>query len=221
MTSASLPQDTGDRSENTPSYPGTGMIFCLTDLSRVQDSFKYRIGFVNISINSRKQKTQSVVRFSAHDQSSDYLTTFCFIGRLALDKAAANRFIKSAISSIQFTSQRPPGQDEGMPEAGGSTAKIPIRVTSKMIARAEYEKELKEAGSEEEDELEVFNDEEDDADMAVDDEQEKEDVTSDQGKGKGRALDPDSEGTRKRRRVAMDPFDGSCGLGFLSGILVS
>ena len=75
---------------------------------------------------------------------------------MALDKGAANRFIKSAIASI--SSQRPPGQDEGtssQPDHGGGDQNIPIKVTSKMIARAEYEKQLREAGSEEEDELDV------------------------------------------------------------------
>lgn len=125
---------------------------------------------------------------------------------MTLDKGAANRFIKHAIASI--ATQRPPGQDEGMSReqlGEGSSKDIPIKMTSKMIARAQYEKELKEAGSEEEDELEVFDEGNDD--MEVDGDRGD---TSDKGKGKGRASDIDcgAEGVRKRRRVAMDPFDG-------------
>lgn len=121
--------------------------------------------------------------------------------RFTVDKNAANRFIKHAIA--QAALGRPPGQDEGA-SSSSEAVKVPVKVTSKMIARAQYEQELKEQ-SEDEDELEVFEDE-----------VEMEDTTSssilDKGKGKARAegleISADSGLGRKRRRPPMDPFDG-------------
>ena len=75
--------------------------------------------------------------------------------RFAVDKGVANRFIKHAISQVQFG--RPPGQDEGVSEEANDV-RVPVKVTSKMLARAEYEKELKDLGSEEEDDLEMIDD---------------------------------------------------------------
>jgi exosome complex protein LRP1 len=118
------------------------------------------------------------------------------IGRLAVDKNIANRFIKHAIAQVQYG--RPPGQDEGM--ASQPDVHVPVRVTQKMIARAQYEKELRELGSEEEEELEVIGDAE-----------------SDKSKGKGKAnvdeilasATQDVVG-QKRRRAPVDPFSGEC-----------
>ncbi|KZT73217.1 C1D-domain-containing protein [Daedalea quercina L-15889] len=124
----------------------------------------------------------------------------------AVDKAAANRFIKHAIA--QVTAQRPPGDDESPSHMrfneGSEPTKVPVKVTSKMAARAQYQKELAEAGSEEEEAaLEVIDDEEVSNSMVVDPEKDK---------GKGRAVDNDdvepSPPGRKRRRPAMDPFAG-------------
>lgn len=74
-----------------------------------------------------------------------------------------------------------------------------------MMARAQYEKELKELGSEEEEDLEVIDDA-NDSDAAVESE------PSIQGKGKGRAMDApipeEPVAGQKRRRPQMDPFAG-------------
>lgn len=122
--------------------------------------------------------------------------------RLTVDKGVANRFIKHAIAQVQFG--RPPGQDEGA-AAEGSSIRVQPKVTSKMMARAQYEKELKELGSEEEEDLEVIDDA-DDSDAAVESE------PSIKGKGKGRAVDapvPEEPiAGQKRRRPQMDPFAG-------------
>ncbi|KAH9837349.1 uncharacterized protein C8Q71DRAFT_597725 [Rhodofomes roseus] len=129
-----------------------------------------------------------------------------------VDKAAANRFIKHAIAQVK--TQRPPGDEEGPSHIrfsqNGESTKVPVKVTTKMAARAQYEKELAEAESEEEEEegLEVIDDDEAASSMDVDP-----DTTSKgKAKGKGKAIvTEDTEASlsgRKRRRPAMDPFAG-------------
>ena len=104
-----------------------------------------------------------------------------YTGTTAVDKAAANRFIKHAIAQVK--AQRPPGDDEGAGPShirfgeNGEATKLPVKVTSKMVARAQYEKELAEAVSEEEDALEVIDDEEPSDTI---------DVNSRKDKGKGK-----------------------------------
>lgn len=124
-------------------------------------------------------------------------------GRLAVDKGVANRFIKHAIAQIKF--ERPPGQDEGI--SSQQDVRVPVKVTEKMIARAQYEKELKELGSEEEDDLEVIDDAESQSSSSTP-------STSDKGKGKARAEDliadvAQTVAGQKRRRPAVDPFAGA------------
>lgn len=106
---------------------------------------------------------------------------------------------------------RPPGDQEAGPSHirfdDEGNEQIPVRVTSKMIARAEYEKELKELGSEEEDDLEVFGNDED----AKMDNDSPEIASSRKGKGKEKAAKENmtQENTgQKRRRPPMDPFAG-------------
>ena len=104
---------------------------------------------------------------------------FICVGKLALDKGVANRFIKHAIAQANL--QRPPGDTEA--QAGPSEVRVPVKVTSKMEARAQYEKELKELGDEEESDLEVFDDR---AEGATPEVEKQEPVTS-SGKSKGKA----------------------------------
>ena len=59
-------------------------------------------------------------------------------GKTTIDQGAANRFIKHAIAQAALQVQRPPGDTE----AGPSQVRVPVKVTSKMEARAQYEKEL-------------------------------------------------------------------------------
>ncbi|KAL6304885.1 hypothetical protein BKA93DRAFT_252896 [Sparassis latifolia] len=124
---------------------------------------------------------------------------------VAVDKGAANRFIKHAIA--QVNTQRPPGDQEGPTHIRfneDGDIRVPVKVTSKMLAREQYQKELKEVGSEEEEELEVIDVTRDAAD---------DDIMNGNGKGKGKAkavVDEDINDTsaRKRRRPPIDPFAG-------------
>jgi len=128
--------------------------------------------------------------------------------QFTVDKSAANRFIKNAIAQVKYS--RPPGQDEGASSSKEGNTSVPVKMTSKMIARAQYEKELKEQESEEEEDLEVFED--NDVNEAMD-EDTPPPTAINKGKGKAKAEDietptRDSEVGRKRRRDVIDPFDG-------------
>ncbi|KAK0246168.1 Sas10/Utp3/C1D family-domain-containing protein [Armillaria nabsnona] len=129
---------------------------------------------------------------------------------IEIDKAAAGRFIKHAITQAKLG--RPPGEAPLEPTPGPSGVRVPVKVTEKMLQRQQYEKEMKERdaaeGSEESD-LEVFDDEK----MDEDDNEKVVDV-----KGKGKAKEQNDEGKlsidasttpgTKRRRAAVDPFAG-------------
>ncbi|KAF8204415.1 Sas10/Utp3/C1D family-domain-containing protein [Mycena galopus ATCC 62051] len=118
--------------------------------------------------------------------------------RAPLDKAAATRFIKHAITQSKLGESS--ASADAPKEAEPSTF-VPVKVTSKMIARAEHEAELRARGdaSSSDDELEIID--EDDAPV----------VPSSSGKGKGKAKEvldePVSVGS-KRRRPVIDPFAG-------------
>ncbi|KAJ6541854.1 Sas10/Utp3/C1D family-domain-containing protein [Mycena capillaripes] len=115
--------------------------------------------------------------------------------RASLDKAAATRFIKHAITQSKLGE----GAAESSKEAEPSTF-VPVKVTSKMVERAEYEAELRARGdaSSSEDELEII-----DGDDVP--------TMKSSGKGKGKAKEvveePVAAGS-KRRRPAIDPFAG-------------
>lgn len=119
-----------------------------------------------------------------------------------MDKGAANRFIKHAITQVKHQQQ----QDqhitfEPTQAVGTSTAApLPVKTTSKMLARAQYEQELKETPSDEEDdELEVFDE------MEPEQDPENPDY---KGKGKAPSVDGEPQSGKKRRRPATDPFTG-------------
>lgn len=136
-----------------------------------------------------------------------------------VDQGAANRFIKHAIAQLNVQ-QRPPGDNEAGPSTS-SAARVPVKVTSKMAARAEYEKDLKETGDEEESDLEVFDDEEAQAPVPArtgDEDVEMAEPVTSSGKGKGKAkaasgsplVSTSTAGVgKKRRRPVMDPFAGA------------
>ncbi|KAF5375288.1 hypothetical protein D9758_000543 [Tetrapyrgos nigripes] len=164
-----------------------------------------------------------------------------------VDKAAASRFIKHAITQAQIDSDvavqassssgsinpalqralesatRGESSQVDKASAAGARSKsqtthVPVKMTAKMIERAEYEKRLREAGSEEDDELMVYDESvvpnyEQDVEMGVAQESEIEGTKSN-GKGKGKAIEDVEESTStrtgsKRRRTAMDPFAAS------------
>lgn len=120
-----------------------------------------------------------------------------------MDKGVANRFIKHAIAQIKPV--RPPGQDEGMSTPLEKNVLVPVKVTSKMLARAKYEQEMKDLGSEEEEYLEVIDN--------VDEPQSPTSDSASKGKGKATAneLLADVSETlvgKKRRRPVIDAFAG-------------
>ncbi|THV06592.1 hypothetical protein K435DRAFT_645058 [Dendrothele bispora CBS 962.96] len=111
-----------------------------------------------------------------------------------VDKAAASRFIKHAITQAQIDSDAAQASSTSLGPINPTLQRalftpLPVKMTKKMVERAEYEKRIREAGSEEDDEL----------------------VIHDQGEG----LEEDvQENTAvktgsKRRRPAMDPFAAS------------
>lgn len=130
-----------------------------------------------------------------------------------IDKAAAGRFIKHAITQAKAVKI---SVDSNTTQAGSSTSavRVPVKMTSKMLERAQYEKELKERDgkSDEEDDLDVI---EEDVDMLVDEKMVIVDKSTDsKGKGKQNEVilveDDDAEAPvgGKRRRPAVDPFAG-------------
>ncbi|KAI1793138.1 Sas10/Utp3/C1D family-domain-containing protein [Ganoderma leucocontextum] len=154
--------------------------------------------------------------------------------KTAVDRAAANRFIKHAIAQVkgqpqQRTPGEAPAQSDGPPththirfdengnapsgpsSASSSTlaAQIPVKVTSKMLARAEYQKKLAEGDASSDDDdadaLEVIDGESETVDGA------EPERTSSKAKGKAKATgeeDVTPRGATKRRRPASDPFAG-------------
>lgn len=131
--------------------------------------------------------------------------------RLGIDKAAASRFIKHAIAQAKLVKAEEPSNTAHGP-ASSSSERVPVKITSKMAERAEYEKNLKELGSEEEEDLEVFVEAEV---SGNEDAMEEESLPlPPQDKGKSRMVErevPEHEeqvgGRRKRQRI--DPFAAS------------
>ncbi|KAN0100234.1 hypothetical protein V8E55_000218 [Tylopilus felleus] len=136
--------------------------------------------------------------------------------KLGIDKAAAERFIKHAIAQAKNATLVDEDEPSGPATAASSSSsheRIPVKVTSKMVARAEYEKELEELGSQEEDDLQVFDEE-----MAVDEEpmgtadglpEETRFTKLDKGKGRASGTEQ-SKGeevtSSKRKRPRVDPY---------------
>ncbi|KAF8831944.1 hypothetical protein HHX47_DHR1000984 [Lentinula edodes] len=141
-----------------------------------------------------------------------------------VDKAAANRFIKHAISQAQIdanaagvayppkassstTRLTPASNSAGVnpsESSASSEARVPVKVTSKMLQRQEWQKRVDEAGSGEEEE------EEEDIEGWEDEESEVKTKSISKGKGKAvESLDDTERLGSKRRRPAIDPFEAS------------
>jgi len=79
---------------------------------------------------------------------------------MAIDKAAANRFIKHAITQATRTQGQPsaePADHQPTPVPSEIPVRpVPAGATNKMLARAEWENQVKEAAGEEEEDLQVF-----------------------------------------------------------------
>lgn len=129
--------------------------------------------------------------------------------RLGIDKEAAGRFIKHAIAQAKLVKVGEPNNTAHVP-ASTSSERVPVKITSKMAERAEYEKNLEELGSEEEEDLEVF----DEAEMSGDEDAMEGEVLSPQDKGKSRMVEREVPETEeqvggRRRRPRIDPFAAS------------
>jgi hypothetical protein len=142
--------------------------------------------------------------------------------RTEIDKAAATRFIKHAIAQAQWKKTAAEADDDEDDNnvtsdntvthqaVPSSSSHIPVKMTSKMVQRAAYEKDIKEqdAMDSDEDELEVFE-----GDELPTRTESKQDI---KGKGKRKESTPPAiidEDTHislnKRRRPVVDPFAGT------------
>lgn len=129
-------------------------------------------------------------------------TLFYFTGRGAIDKEAASRFITHAITQVKLKKLPVDEKKETASTPGPSAVRVPVKVTGKMMERAQYLQEMQQRDMEEgseEGSLEVFDEtEEDSMDIdAADDAS----VARRTGKGKEKA------GT-KRPRIVLDPSGG-------------
>lgn len=147
-----------------------------------------------------------------------FLTLLYSTGATQVDKAAANRFIKHAISQAQIDADAagvsyPPKvstisstisvatSSSTAGPSNSATVHVPMKVTSKMLEREEWQKRVDEAGSEEQEELEGWE--------GANEEKAKPDI-----KGKGKlvatpSIEEVENPGNKRRRPAIDPFAAS------------
>lgn len=127
--------------------------------------------------------------------------------RAEIDKAAAGRFIKHAITQVKY-GKTPSDTLEPTPT---TSTFVEPKVTSKMLERQQYEKDLQERDAEEseEDVLEGFED----GDVSMDVDAVAPSIAN-KGKGKSKEALPAAEESpaksNKRRRPAIDPFAGTC-----------
>ncbi|KAG6331964.1 hypothetical protein ID866_7127 [Astraeus odoratus] len=141
--------------------------------------------------------------------------------RLGIDKEAAGRFIKHAIAqakNARLVDEDEEEEDESTAGPSTSTERVPVKVTSKMLERAEYERNLREMGDEEEDDLEVFEEDEDvdeDYPMKAIEETPAEPTLDTQSVEKGKQKMVEGEGPQtdpvpgsRRKRPRIDPFAG-------------
>ncbi|KAJ3572210.1 hypothetical protein NP233_g3235 [Leucocoprinus birnbaumii] len=128
----------------------------------------------------------------------EILLTWTLEGRTEVDKEAAGRFIKNAISGFVSKPNAPTMEDD----SSGSTS-IPVKVTAKMIARAQYARALEQERREpndEDEELQIYDEDDSSSSSAMED-------------GKPDAVHVEAEtpvpsASSKRRRPAIDPFAG-------------
>ncbi|KAJ7146272.1 Sas10/Utp3/C1D family-domain-containing protein [Mycena epipterygia] len=117
--------------------------------------------------------------------------------RAPLDKAAAARFIKHAITQSTIGASADAASQPPEPSTF-----VPVKVTSKMVDRAEYEAAQRARGdvSSSEEELEIIDGDEDAPPVP----------SSGKGKGKAKEIveEPVAAAGGKRRRPAIDPFAG-------------
>ncbi|PPQ77038.1 hypothetical protein CVT25_014855 [Psilocybe cyanescens] len=187
----------------------------IPELDRIREYFE------KINNAENPPASMSLEIFKNRSSQSISLTTPPSSERTEIDKAAANRFIKHAIAQAQWKkTPAETAQDADNAPISDSAAsasasqRVAVKMTSKMLERAAYEKELKsrDAEADEEEDLEVFDDNENNDDISMDvDAQPTQ--SSAKGKGKEKDVPPSSAGsasnnTNKRRRPAIDHFAG-------------
>ena len=135
--------------------------------------------------------------------------------RTPLDMQAAGRFIKHGVTQSTFA------QPRSSQETAPSTF-VPVKVTSKIIARAEYEQELANESSEEEEELKIFDgdeeEEEDEEGREGDDDDDDDDEASD---SHGRADERSNEKVKEEQTGTKRRRSSDTSLGDVSGSLTS
>ena len=127
------------------------------------------------SLQSRKTRVRTTfvpdTHIPSYEMSKIKIFSFSSTERMAVDKVAANRFIKHAIAqAVRVQGQSSQSIDQE-PTPGPSKIQVqpvPTGAASKMLARAEWEKQVREAVEEEEEDLEVFDEAEDCADAGAD-----------------------------------------------------
>lgn len=130
----------------------------------------------------------------------------CIPERAEIDKAAAGRFIKHAITQAKY-GKTPSDTLEPTPT---TSTFVEPKVTSKMLERQQYEKDLQEQDAEESEEAVLEGFEDGDVGMEIDVV-----VPSVANKGKGKskealsAAEESPAKSNKRRRPAIDPFAGT------------
>ncbi|KAF5352705.1 hypothetical protein D9756_005859 [Leucocoprinus leucothites] len=159
----------------------------------------YDLVFIYLKAKGVDPKTHSVI--SELDRVRQYFEKITKAEnpptrRSEVDKDAAGRFIKHAIAGVVSKPNASPSGDTS------PSTSVPVKVTPKMIARAQYERTLGQSrGKSEDDELQVY------------DEHDSESPANDGGDG-NRTTDvaakerPISSSFSKRRRPAVDPFAG-------------
>lgn len=205
---------------------------CSFDLSlaNLQDRIREYFEKINVAENPPASTHKTTSSTSTPLQIFTFMFCFLFLffpcffssERTELDKAAATRFIKHAIQQAQWKKTAAEADDDEDDNNATSdnthqaipsslSSHIPVKMTSKMIQRAAYEKEIKEQDamdSDDEDELGVFE-----GDELPTRTESKQDI-----KGKGKRKEPtplaivDEDAhinLNKKRRPAIDPFAGT------------
>ena len=158
----------------------------------------------------------------SYTTSSSCLLIHYHTGQFAIDRAAANRFIKHAIAQAKDIPPTPasdsgpattriPSKADGTADTLPAPVPAPVKVTAKMLERERYQRALREEECEEEEsgDLKVIDGEEvaDGDESSEDDSPGQVPAVSLSAKGKSR-VSPSETSIGKRRRPPIDPFAG-------------
>ena len=137
-----------------------------------------------------------------------------FPGRLAIDVAAAGRFIKHAITQAR---KAPIPSTDDVPEPDVPSIHVPVRVTTKMLEREEYLQKVREADEESEEDqvLEMFDDVPPEPSSSTEENFKPMDVDMDMDEQHLETMPmlPKETSATGKRRHNIDPFTGKLSLG--------